>query len=221
MRRIILGAVLWLTCVYAVAQHDILGTHNLQAGSGSPITGGLPACLYCHAPHSNATLAKGLWSQQLSTVNSYTLYSGSVNQTKQPALGSVSNQCLSCHDGTVAPGQTTPYGKINMQGGMNSSDVFGTDLSSVHPFNFELPLDPNTPNVLQSVISGTGTGNPKVPLINGNVQCTSCHEPHNQYIDSSNMFLVVDNTGSALCLACHQSNPTSSAMTTKHSISSA
>jgi predicted CXXCH cytochrome family protein len=41
----------------------------------------------------------------------------------------------------------------------------------------------------------------------GNVQCTSCHNAHVQIIDSSNDFLVVDNSSSALCLACHTSTP--------------
>jgi predicted CXXCH cytochrome family protein len=186
---------------------DILGSHNLQGGGGSPVTGALPPCLFCHAPHSSQYGAQGLWSQKLSTVNNYTLYSGTLNPVQQPTLGSVSNQCLSCHDGTVAPGQTSPYGNIAMKGAMAPNDVFHTDLSSVHPFNFKLPLDPTTPNMLPSVLGGSGTGNPAVKLIDRNVQCTSCHEPHNQFIDSSNMFLVTDNTGSALCLACHQTDP--------------
>ena len=38
----------------------------------------------------------------------------------------------------------------------------------------------------------------------GQVQCVSCHDPHN---DQFGDFLVMDNTGSALCLACHN-NPT-------------
>ncbi len=208
---LIISALCIIFCASATAQSDILGSHNLQGGA--PISGNLPACLFCHAPHSSKTGASGLWSQKLSTVTTYTLYSGTVNQVQQPLLGSVSNQCLSCHDGTVAPGQTTPYGNITMKGAMNSPDVFQTDLSIVHPFNFTLPLDPSTPNLLSSVISGTGTGNPAVKLINQNVQCTSCHEPHNQFIDSTTqMFLVVDNSSSTLCLSCHQVNPGGSTM---------
>ena len=60
-----------------------------------------------------------LWSQKLSTVTNYTLYTSQpmVNQQEEPVLGSDSNLCLSCHDGSVAPGQTTPYGSIKMSGG--------------------------------------------------------------------------------------------------------
>lgn len=211
-RLLVVSALCMALVAGALGQTDILGSHNLQGGGGSPVTGGLPPCLFCHAPHSSQYGTQALWSQKLSTVATYTLYSGALNQVQQPLLGSVSNQCLSCHDGTVAPGQTSPYGNISMKGAMASADVFGTDLSAVHPFNFKLPLDPSTPNMFAGVINGSGTLNPAVKLIGRNVQCTSCHEPHNQFIDSSNMFLVTDNTSSALCLACHQTDPGVSTM---------
>ncbi len=45
-------------------------------------------------------------------------------------------------------------------------------------------------------------------LINGNVECGSCHNPHVQNIDPNNPnFLVIDNSSSALCLACHTYDP--------------
>jgi predicted CXXCH cytochrome family protein len=138
-----------------------------------------------------------------------------VNTVQEPVLGSDSNLCLSCHDGTVAPGQTVPYGAIKMSGSMNSSDVFGTNLSTTHPFNFKLPLSPSTPNVYSSVLTGS-TGNPKVKMIKGNVQCTTCHEPHVEAIDQvAKNFLVIDNTGSAICMACHPATP---AQTDPHSM---
>ena len=47
-----------------------------------------------------------------------------------------------------------------------------------------------------------------VQLINGNVECRSCHNPHVQNIDPSNPnFLVINNSSSALCLACHSTVP--------------
>ncbi|HKN72667.1 MAG TPA: cytochrome c3 family protein [Terriglobales bacterium] len=148
----------------------------------------------------------GLWSQKLSTVQNYTLYPQSeiTNVVEQPVLGDKSNICLSCHDGTVAPGQTTPWGKIQMSGSMTSQDVLGQDLSTVHPFNFKLPLQmPVDQNLIPSIVNSGVTANPAVQMPGGNVQCTSCHNPHVQSIDTSNAFLVMDNTSSALCLACH------------------
>jgi predicted CXXCH cytochrome family protein len=140
------------------------------------------------------------------------------NQVQQPVLGQSSNLCLSCHDGTVAPGQTTPYGSIKMSGSMLASDVFGQDLSGVHPFNFKLPLLP-TSSVLPSVTTNPGkTASPAVQLIGGNVQCNTCHNPHVQGIDPSNTFLVIDNTNSALCLACHTSTPSTPVLMAKKTV---
>jgi len=105
-----------------------------------------------------------------------------------------------------------------MKGGMNANDVFQTDLSTVHPFNFaKVPLDPTTPDMYAGVINGSGTQNPAVKLINKNVQCTTCHEPHNQFIDTTNTFLTVDNSSSGLCLACHLQDPGVTAMAKKPS----
>lgn len=218
MRKAFSLGVLWLAALAAGAQvtTSVLGSHNLGPGGTSPTVGGLPPCYFCHAPHGGlAGTQVGLWAQKLSTVQNYTLYPQSeiTNVVEQPVLGDKSNLCLSCHDGTVAPGQTTPWGAIQMSGSMASQDVFGQDLSTVHPFNFKLPLQmPADQNLIQSVVSSGVTANPAVQMPGGNVQCTSCHNPHVQSIDSSNAFLVLDNTSSALCLACHVSTPNAGSM---------
>jgi len=199
---------------------NVIGIHDMGPFGQSPIKGGLTTCQYCHAPHSGLHAVQPLWSQKLSIVTNYTLYTDPtmVNQPQEPALGSASNLCLSCHDGTVAPGQTTPYGRIKMSGSMNSQDVFGTNLQGVHPFNFKLPLQ-SASNLLPSLVSSGKTGSPAVKLISGNVQCTTCHEPHVQSIDPvAQDFLVMNNAGSALCLACHVSDPGQITGTSSHPI---
>jgi nitrate reductase cytochrome c-type subunit len=212
-RFVFFCALMMVTIVAAQAQvptADVIGIHDMGPQGQSPIRGGLSTCQYCHAPHSGLQNVQALWSQKLSTVTNYSLYSDPgvmVNQPQEPTLGSASNLCLSCHDGTVAPGQNAPYGNVKMSGSMYSQDVFGTDLTGVHPFNFKLPLQ-SAPNLLPSLVSNGTTGNPAVKLIGGNVQCTSCHEPHVQYIDPvAGDFLVMNNANSALCLACHVSDP--------------
>ncbi len=199
--------------VLQAQQHDVLGIHNLGPGSPGPVSGPLPACQFCHAPHSgvNSTALPNLplWSQQLSTESNYTLYTSPtlVNQEQEPTLGSASNLCLSCHDGTVAPGTNVPYGSLKMSGPMNSQDLFIGTLQGIHPFNFKLPLTCSNDNLLASLCSGS-TGNPAVQLVNGNVQCNSCHNPHVQGIDPvAQNFLVMNNANSAMCLACHVSQP--------------
>jgi predicted CXXCH cytochrome family protein len=95
-----------------------------------------------------------------------------------------------------------------MKGSMNAQDVFGTDLSTVHPFNFNISNGGLQCTTDMFVCQSTSPSNPAVKLISGNVQCTTCHEPHIQGIDPvAQQFLVMNNAGSALCLACHSPVP--------------
>lgn len=111
----------------------------------------------------------------------------------------------------------------------NSGPNLGTDLSADHPISFtfnsavstadpgmfdptvqvshigDLPSNPGMPNTV-TVVSVVGSGSTNTIAqdmldTNSQVQCTSCHEPHNKY--GWNKFLVKNNTGSGLCLTCH------------------
>jgi predicted CXXCH cytochrome family protein len=198
---------------------DVLGMHDLSPSGRSPVKGGsLPPCQYCHAPHSG--IGKGpLWAQTYST-QTYTLY-GSVSKTssnvskttsdqamKQPPVGGHSSLCLSCHDGTVAPGQTVPYGQIKLQGKMNASDILGTNLQNSHPFSFNSLKD--SADLVGSLVGSKQTADPvkRVKLIEGNVECESCHDPHVQNGDPvASNFLVRDSSGGSMCLSCHGTSP--------------
>lgn len=188
---------------------DVLGSHNMGPGGTSPIQGGLAApCLYCHAPHSGVGGATPLWNQTLTT-QTYTTYASTTyheSGTPRPILGSDSNLCLSCHDGSIAPGQTVAYGKFPMAGSMKSGDTFGTDLSSSHPFSLVLPLK-DSPNLVSSLIAQGLTTDPAkaVKLINGNIECNTCHNAHIEATDRlvAN-FLVRDGSNGQICLACHE-----------------
>ncbi|MGC1535099.1 MAG: cytochrome c3 family protein [Candidatus Sulfotelmatobacter sp.] len=98
---------------------------------------------------------------------------------------------------------------------MNASDVFGTSLSTMHPVSFVLPLVA-APDLVQSLTANpptTADTTGAVRLINGNIECTSCHNPHVQNIDPNNAnFLVINNSSSQLCLACHSTIPTGAGM---------
>ena len=191
---------------------DVIGTHDLSPGSKSPITGARPgSCSYCHAPHSGLATGMSLWNQT-QTKATYQLYNSTTYHQKgqQPVLGSDSNLCLSCHDGTVAVGNTIVSGQITMTGSMNAQDVLGTNLQSSHPFSLQLPIK-DTIDLIKSLVSQGKTGDPlgKVRLINGNIECTSCHNAHVQAIDlQSQNFLVRDSSKAQMCLACHDPNRT-------------
>src|SRR5579872_6977887 len=165
---------------------DVLGMHNLSLPSGASVySQGSLGCTFCHAPHSGLGGITPLWNQKLSQ-SSYVPYNSSTynEQGKQPTLGVTSSLCLSCHDGTVAVGQSAAYGPLPMVGSMNGIDSFGTTLTGSHPFSLVLPLK-DSPNLVASLASQGKTADPTgaVKLIKGNIECTSCHDPHIQTID--------------------------------------
>ncbi|MFB3920961.1 MAG: cytochrome c3 family protein [Terriglobia bacterium] len=209
-RRVVFISVvilLWRGSLCAQMQVDVLGSHNLSPAGTSPVQGqSSAACLYCHAPHSGIGGNTPLWAQTLST-RSYTLYSSTTlqNVATQPTVGNSSSLCLSCHDGTVAVGTTVPYGTLTMTGSMHTQDVLGTQLQSSHPFSLKIPLA-DSPDLVASLAATQTTADPlnKVKLVNGTVECSSCHEPHAQNLDPISLkFLVRDSINGQLCLACH------------------
>ncbi|UWZ85429.1 cytochrome c3 family protein [Occallatibacter riparius] len=227
-------ACIAISAVAAPAQgpsSDVMGMHNLGPRSNSPVKGARPdACSYCHAPHSGLNV--GLWNQQLTTKN-YSMYTSNTekNTSRQPILGNSTNQCLSCHDGTVAVGTSVAYGSITTTGSMYSADVFNGTMQSSHPFSLTTPLKDNVHLAASLASNGTTadtTG--AVKLSHGSVECISCHDPHVQSRDTlSQNFLVKDSSGGQLCLACHdptrqmsgQVNPLADWATSAHAISTA
>ena len=210
---LILGLVAGSISAQTQTGGDVIGVHDLGPGSRSPITGTLnDACMYCHAPHSGT--GKGpLWNQKFS-IQTYTPYSSTTYVEKgnsQPPIGGPSSLCLSCHDGTVAPGTTQAYGTIRMRGSMSTADVFGTNLSNSHPFSLLLPMNDSV-EIASSLVSTHKTIDPTgaVHLVRGNIECTSCHNPHVQAKDAVSLnFLVRDSSSGQMCLACHDPTRTS------------
>jgi predicted CXXCH cytochrome family protein len=214
--------ILIFTASVLVAQvtSDVLGVHDLSRGSSSPTTGGLSgSCYYCHAPHSGIGGLTPLWNQKLST-QVYTTYTSTTDPdtgVPQPAPGSSSLLCLSCHDGSVAPGTTAVYGKVAMTGSMKPADNFGSNLQNSHPTSLALPMK-DSPDLAASLVSSGKTMDPtgKVHLVKGNIECTSCHVAHVQSIDTvSQNFLIRDSSSGQLCLACHDPNRTISGQPSK------
>ncbi|HZD31747.1 MAG TPA: cytochrome c3 family protein, partial [Candidatus Angelobacter sp.] len=216
MRSLLASAILvFLLLSLATSQQppaDVLGMHNLSPASGSTLyvpTGNL-GCTYCHAPHSGLGGVTPLWNQQLSKSTYIPYNSTTYHQTgnTQPPLGVTSSLCLSCHDGTVAVGQTAAYGKVTTVGSWTPGDTFGSDLTSSHPFSLVTPIK-DTADLQASLVAQGKTADPlnKVNLVNGNVECTSCHDPHTQSIDTiAQDFLVRDGSSGQICLACHDPN---------------
>jgi predicted CXXCH cytochrome family protein len=163
-------------------------------------------CVFCHTAH-HANGETPLWNHTMSSVSNYVVYTSArftnLNITVPQPNGS-SRLCLSCHDGTVALGNiSSGAAEIQMQNGVTTmpsgADNLGTDLSGDHPISFiyDAALAARDPQI------NNPTTLPKTVRLDSQsrLQCTACHNPHdNQYGN----FLVMDNTGSALCLTCHQ-----------------
>ena len=206
----LLLAALFAAAALSAQTRDVIGMHDLSRGSGSPTTGGLPgSCMYCHAPHNGVGGQTPLFNQKLSKAT-YTTYTSSTYKESgeaqlQPSSDSL--LCLSCHDGTVAPGQTQAYGKISMSGSMKPADILGgatgPSLQSSHPNSLVLPLK-DDPELVKSLVGAGKTADPAVKLIKGNIECDTCHNPHVQSTDKvAQNFLVRDGSSGQLCLACH------------------
>ena len=161
------------------------------------------ACIYCHAPHN--ALSTQLWNQTLST-NEYILHPDSTDTPSAATqVGTASLRCLSCHDGTVGVGRTVAVGTLQMTGALRA--IMGTQLAGSHPFSIQPQLKDDATLVSTLVASHT-TKDSTVSLVENNIECSTCHDVHNQYRDPrSPKFLVRDNTGSRLCFACHDIGP--------------
>jgi hypothetical protein len=176
-----------------------------------------------------------LWNHTLSTASyqlfdSFTLLSPT-SPAIQPDGGA--RLCLSCHDGTVAIGSVvntgTTLSSIAMQGVGGSGEMpagptnMGTDLSGHHPISIEvnsaLINDKATQcndNLVSFKICNPLAGSP-VKLAQTNnayvsgppsgvgVQCSTCHDPHEDPVPGTSVFLRLGdkNNYDALCSTCH------------------
>jgi len=173
-------------------------THDFS----SEVWSGGQICLPCHVPHNAQTDEDGsamvLWNHTV-TKETFTMYTGFIlertdrDQDEQP--GGASKLCLSCHDGVTA---VDAFG-----GGPESPSVFATtslgiDLRDDHPIGIQYPPDGFAgfkPRANLSPVKLVTRGGKT-----DRIECTSCHEPHS---NDFGMFLRMDNTGSAMCLQCH------------------
>lgn len=203
----VLPALLALAVTSATAGGVADSKHNLSVSGPGSITAvsETEICIFCHTPHGSGP-ASPLWNRDLPPMTPYRAYSSSTLSITGPVPqpDGASKLCLSCHDGTVALGQTLSAGLIRlrnagMTGRMPSGrSLIGTDLSDDHPVSF-------TPSRTKLTTVEPPPGDPVKLDRSGELQCTSCHDPHREDIDPvARRFLVKSNKGSELCLTCHQ-----------------
>ena len=204
--KYVCGVVLLLGvfCTSALGGNIRLTKHNLSISGPGPITASSESriCVFCHIPHGQGVSMPYLWNRSDPSTPYTPYYSSTLKADVGQPTGS-SRMCLSCHDGTIALGATTSSPtEIPFKGGVrylpqSSPANLGTDLSDDHPVSFAYD---KTLAGKDSELHDPSTLPPKVRLENRQLQCVTCHDPHD---DTFGQFLVMNNTASALCLVCH------------------
>ncbi|HEY0825276.1 MAG TPA: cytochrome c3 family protein [Ramlibacter sp.] len=204
-------------------------------------------CHTPHAAENIPDSPTPLWNRKLSSATYATYGSSSIDASidelsKGP--GGLSRMCLSCHDGTMAIGNvnvlngkadqaialggTGPGGTMPPGAGATTGFTrnLGTDLTNDHPISFTYDAAVATRDgelrVPDGTIVGTrvrGQPKPKLPLEDGKMQCTTCHDPHlketdptkgaakflrlNRLQESAPTGGTFSETGDIFCLSCH------------------
>ena len=194
----VVGAFLFLASpVWA----DIVGTaHDFSSKNWNP-TGEI--CVVCHTPHNADTTVTNapLWNHEVTTAT-FTPYTSATLDATTGQPNGVSKLCLSCHDGTVAIDNFG--GTTNGTHFISGGEKLGTDLSNDHPvsFTYDTALSTTDGELFDPATQPSGLGGTISDdlLVGGKVECASCHDVHGTPNDH---LLLIDNSGSALCLTCH------------------
>ena len=201
MRRFLFVAL--ALAVATAARAQVMGGRVAGSRHDFSVTGPGPfravsetsPCIFCHVSHNSGEKL----TNRPDPGTSHRPYDSSTVRNKAHAPSGASRVCLSCHDGTVAVGSTRTR-KIAMVGPdlipAGHQANLGTDLRGSHPVSFSPGTAPGThaPHARDAVRLDRA----------GEVQCTSCHDPHVERTDPVvGKFLVKPSAASALCLSCH------------------
>jgi len=217
-KRIVLVAILVMTVPTIAAAGTIANTkHDLSPGSTNAViksTTQTDSCVFCHIAHNGGpAVSRPLWSH---TLTSATLTWGSTGKTVRGTTIPTdmlstqlagSRACMSCHDGTVAVGDlslaskgidTTVKGGNAPAGNLNQGiNYFApANMQTNHPLGVSKPATVAGFTAFKTVVSTSAVNYDGL----GNVQCDSCHNPHDNTFPP---FLKINPAGGAICLTCH------------------
>lgn len=188
MRLILITAILFVVpCLILGGQGTILNSkHNLSVTGPGEIkaTNETRVCIFCHSSH-NSSSEGPLWNHETTVPSKFATYSRStmVSQAEQP--NGATKLCLSCHDGTIAVGAVRGLAKpISMQNVGGSGEIpvgrkahFGMDLTGSHPVSVRYQQE--TALASENLRWPPSDPENKIgPDATGYVQCTACHDPH-------------------------------------------
>ncbi|NOZ57767.1 MAG: cytochrome c3 family protein [Calditrichaeota bacterium] len=174
--------------------HDFLGT-----SSGFNVNN----CAVCHTAGMAGKKRGNPALRSSEDVAGFTPYASSTLDAEVGQPDGPSKLCLSCHDGTVA---TDNVGGIALSVSFSSDKaILKRDLTDDHPVSFV--YDANLaakdggladPTTTESGLGGTIDHD---LLVDGKVECTSCHDVHSNL--GTGALLRKPNNQSSLCLTCH------------------
>ncbi|MEN8222263.1 MAG: cytochrome c3 family protein [Acidobacteriota bacterium] len=204
MKKIYIVLIL-LNCALLINGKSIVHSkHNLSlTGTGdinTSETGNV--CMFCHTSHVPGGNKGPLWNREKSNIE-YIVYGSSTLYSKPGQPDGASKLCLSCHDGNIAMGRILRGPKDisvkNTEGGRiprNRRSNLGRDISDDHPVSF----DSTTAVALNPELKHPGSGDHVSYDRSGKIQCTSCHDPHEDVFPG---FLVKNIINGELCKTCH------------------
>ena len=199
----LVGIAVGSTAMAAGGSSVVGSKHDLSVRGPGPIKAQAErqSCVFCHVPHGGTSRALGARPE---IGNKHRPYESTTAQRNPGAPSGATRVCLSCHDGTIAVGQTRTR-TIQMNGATDNGRIpatrrsnLGTDLRGTHP------------------VSVTGEPGSRVHAPTdrhvrldaaSQVQCTSCHDPHSEFGGTAEgRFLVRPTKASQLCTSCHEPN---------------
>ncbi len=165
-------------------------------------------CSACHTPHrSEPPAAAPLWDSDADLTRRFgSVVTGDQSATRESMgesprprrdyeMGEGTRMCMRCHDGTLAKdtiGGVRPARFADSRHALFTAGHGATDHPVAVPYpDFDREYRPRSAIVAEGV----------VPIPHGNVECSSCHDPHNSSGEKD--MLVTSNARSALCLTCH------------------
>ena len=180
------------------------GPHDM-ALQGYDIPNG-ELCKPCHIPHGS-TEDEYLWAQP---------EGAAITVREDASLGHTSIMCMSCHDGVTAIAQSNTSGET-----VDAEHSLGLDISKDHPVGVDYgdssrraETVPVRGGSMQGILTSPPETRPYLPLFphevddgqggtvtENRIECATCHTPHTD----ADGLLRAENTGSALCTACHTS----------------
>lgn len=200
--------VIWLWWLSAlpmitVADDSVVNSkHDLSFVGPGPARalGESQVCMFCHTPH-NASPAAPLWNRSNPQTH-YRIYDSSTTDARIDQPGGASKLCLSCHDGSIALGMVlsreTPVPMTHTFIPAGRGDLTN-DLSDDHPIGFR--FDRQLANRDRQLRSPDLVDHRIRLGDRGEMECTSCHDPHNNSLGD---FLRLPMREGVLCTTCHQ-----------------